>query len=95
MTNEVTASDKESTEDELPADVELLECDDKTYFVTGPSTSFIVQGKQYIKPTIIATCMINGDDEADYNPREVTAVTVTPVMPSVHLMHRKHNTTLH
>lgn len=95
MTNEVTVSDEESIEDELPAGVELLECDDKTYFVAGPSTSFIVQGKQHVRPMVIAACMINGDDEASYKPREVTAVTCTPTMPSIHLMVRNQNTTLH
>lgn len=94
MTEEVTVSDEGDPEDQS-GKIEYLECDDKTYFVTGPSTSFIVQGKQYIRPMVMAVCMINGDDERAYEPREVTAVTVRPTMPSIHLMDRKHNTTLH
>lgn len=93
MSNEVTVSDEDQTLSE--GEVEYLECDEKTYFVTGPSTSFIVQGKQHIRPMVIAICLLNGDEEDAYKPREVTAVTVTPTMPSVHLMDRKRNTTLH
>lgn len=94
MTNEVTVSD-EGDGDTRQDEVRYLECDDKTYFVAGPSTSFVVQGKQYIEPMVIAACLLNGDDEAAYIPREVTSVTVRPVMPSVHLMDRDKNTTVH
>lgn len=94
MTNEVTVSDEGDPEDQS-GEVRYLECDEKTYFVTGPSTSFIVQGKQYIQPMVMAACMLNDDKESDYAAREVTAVTVRPTMPSIHLMARKHNTTLH
>jgi hypothetical protein len=92
MTQEVEVSD-----DSEPAEIEgeILEADDLTYFVSGPSCGFIVQGKQYIKPMTIAACMINGDPEEAYTHQQVKSVAVVPQQPSVHLMTRRHNTTLH
>lgn len=54
-----------------------IESDNLPYYVSGPSASLVVWGKQYIEGMIIALCHVNGDDEEGYTSTLVDEVDFT------------------